>query len=207
METCKNGDIKFDDIVGQIREAYANPKYKDYDLYITGHSLGGALSTLLSFYLVSTGKLADILNNKAVTNISFASPRTGNDDYDKAFQALEAKGLLRHLRISNNGDLAPTFPQIFGFTHTGINLLLYKKKQLFINNNHSLLRGHFWNPFEYLDNHSLKEHYQRLEIDENHDLLSQYETFNQIYKENFPKSQWIRTSFSKNGTPNYKIAY
>ena len=62
METCKNGDIKFDDIVGQIREVYANPKYKDYDLYVTGHSLGGALSTLLSFYLVSTGKLADILN-------------------------------------------------------------------------------------------------------------------------------------------------
>ena len=69
MEKGTNGDTKFDDIVGQIRDAYANPKYKDYDLYVTGHSLGGALSTLLSFYLVSTGKLDDILKGKAVTNI------------------------------------------------------------------------------------------------------------------------------------------
>lgn len=189
MEECDHDKVKFDDILGQIRAVYANPKYKDYDLYVTGHSLGGALSSLLSFYLVSSGKLQDIMKDKPVTNISFASPRPGNDEFDKAFQELEAKGLLRHIRISNSGDLAPTFPQIFGYTHTGINLLLYKTKQLFINRESSILRGHFWNPFEYLSNHGLKEHYTRIQREDNCRLLNQYESVAKFYKDYLPKSE------------------
>lgn len=31
------GEVKFDDILGQIRKVYGNPMYADFDLYICGH--------------------------------------------------------------------------------------------------------------------------------------------------------------------------
>mmetsp|Transcript_40828 Transcript_40828/g.71772 ORF Transcript_40828/g.71772 Transcript_40828/m.71772 type:complete len:570 (+) Transcript_40828:98-1807(+) len=83
-----------------------NPTRKKYKLYITGHSLGGALATLFGFYAAASSSLP-----LPVTVVSVASPRVGNIDFARAFVEMESQGKLRHLRIANHKDpvtLGPT---------------------------------------------------------------------------------------------------
>lgn len=79
---------------------------KGYKLYITGHSLGGALATLFGFYAAASPSLP-----LPVTIVSVASPRVGNINFLRSFVEMESQGKLRHLRVANNKDpvtLAPT---------------------------------------------------------------------------------------------------
>ena len=83
-----------------------NPARKNYKLYVTGHSLGGALATLFGFYAAASTSLP-----LPVTVVSVASPRVGNISFARTFAELESQGKLRHLRIANNKDpvtLGPT---------------------------------------------------------------------------------------------------
>eukprot|EP00548_Thalassiothrix_antarctica_P004539 CAMPEP_0194137896 /NCGR_PEP_ID=MMETSP0152-20130528/7731_1 /TAXON_ID=1049557 /ORGANISM="Thalassiothrix antarctica, Strain L6-D1" /LENGTH=76 /DNA_ID=CAMNT_0038835097 /DNA_START=50 /DNA_END=277 /DNA_ORIENTATION=- len=50
-----------------------NPGYK---LYVTGHSLGAALSSIFAFYAACDEDIP-----KPVTCINFASPRVGNKSF------------------------------------------------------------------------------------------------------------------------------
>ena len=95
----------------------ANPGYK---LYVTGHSLGAALSTMVAFFLACEDSIP-----KPVTCLNFASPRVGDGFYLEASTALEASRRLRFLRIVNDKDplaLVPTF----NFYHAGFQVRLYK---------------------------------------------------------------------------------
>lgn len=83
-----------------------NPSRRNYNLYITGHSLGGALATLFGFYAAASCSLP-----LPVTIVSVASPRVGNIAFARTFAELESQGKLRHLRIANHKDpvtLGPT---------------------------------------------------------------------------------------------------
>ncbi|KAG7364510.1 lipase class 3 [Nitzschia inconspicua] len=124
-----------------------------YKLYVTGHSLGGALATLFSLYVASS--IGDKSSNipGPVSCISVASPRVGDRNFQAAFAHLEEHGLLRHLRIANHRDPVTIMPGATGkkiwatlspvsfiafklmdnqfteketFRHTGIKLLLGK---------------------------------------------------------------------------------
>lgn len=104
----------------------------DFSVYITGHSLGGALATLFSFFLSVE---SDDVIRKPISCVSFASPKTGNWDYARAFRHQELAGSLRHLRVHNHRDPIPPLPPIlfpFAFRrkklyrHVGISLLLKK---------------------------------------------------------------------------------
>jgi len=112
---------------------------KGYKLYCTGHSLGGALATLFSFYVaaaVNSGKITAIPT--PISCVSIASPRVGDQDFRDPFQTLEERGVLQHLRIVNDGDLIPVVPKNTGkyvwqsideketYHHTGIKLKLYR---------------------------------------------------------------------------------
>jgi hypothetical protein len=118
---------KFDRIIarlGQVMET--NP---GFELFITGHSLGGALCQLFAFQLVdhiqqtqSDGKSCQFAWPIQAT--SFASPQVGNVAYAQAFQAMEAAGLLRHLRFTNEGDLVPVTSLRFGYHQTGVNVFV-----------------------------------------------------------------------------------
>ena len=92
-------------------------KYPNYDIYITGHSLGAALSTLYGY------ELSTQLSNK-ITVVSFASPRVGNGSFKIAFDKREN---LIHYRISNKHDIVTALPNI-NFTHVGINITLTDNK-------------------------------------------------------------------------------
>ena len=108
---------KYDEIVKDLKSVFdSNPKYsKEYKLYVTGHSLGAALSTVVAFYLAcgyngsgsgsgsSESDDSDAVDMsfipKPITCINFASPRVGDGNFLNGIQHLEEHGLLRMLRI------------------------------------------------------------------------------------------------------------
>jgi len=98
---------KYAEIMDHIKQLLKeDPIRKTYKLYVTGHSLGGALSTLFGFYAAGSPSLP-----LPVTVISVASPRVGNINFARTFVELESQGKLRHLRIANHQDpitLGPT---------------------------------------------------------------------------------------------------
>ena len=120
------GDQRYDMILGDIQPFVG----KGYKIYVTGHSLGAALSTLLSFKLAGSDK--DWIP-KPINCINYASPFVGTSGFRTAFTLLEKMGLIRYLRITNDQDVVPTIPPFsLGFKrrtmkHVGINLRLQSK--------------------------------------------------------------------------------
>ncbi|KAL7470414.1 hypothetical protein ACHAXS_010653 [Conticribra weissflogii] len=105
---------KFREIMTHIQAILdSNPVYRTtYKLYVTGHSLGGALATLFGFYASS---FFDHHHSpslpRPVTIVSVASPRVGNFEFARTFTQFESYGYIRHLRIANHKDpvtLGPT---------------------------------------------------------------------------------------------------
>lgn len=99
-----------DEIVSLLEE------HPDYKVFITGHSLGGALSTLFGY------ELSKIIT-ETITVISFASPRVGNSYFRKHF---DEQDNLNHYRISNEKDVVTAVPMI-NYQHVGINISLNNK--------------------------------------------------------------------------------
>lgn len=96
-------------------------------IYVTGHSLGASLSSILAFKLAGSKKH---WIPKPITCISVESPLSGGTKFKTAFQKLESDGLLRYLRITNSRDIVPALPpfslSIFKnrglYQHVGIRL-------------------------------------------------------------------------------------
>ena len=82
-ETAKESDeenrTKYDQIVEALSPLLK--KYPDHKLYVTGHSLGAAMSTIAAFYLSCDPGIP-----KPVTCLNFASPRVGNAAFLKTVQ-------------------------------------------------------------------------------------------------------------------------
>lgn len=73
---------KYGRILGNLREIYK--KFPDYDLYTTGHSLGGALASLLAFKIAASEDLPEV--KRPVTAVSFAAPQVGGEEFNRAYQ-------------------------------------------------------------------------------------------------------------------------
>ena len=82
----RDGKQKYNEIKQDILDLYTKDGCEGYDLCITGHSLGGALSTLVAFELAASRKLEPHLNGKSIINVSFASPYVGDEVFNEAFQ-------------------------------------------------------------------------------------------------------------------------
>lgn len=123
---------KAEAIMGMLRGLFEKEEYKDYQLYVTGHSLGGALSTLFACRAAM-----DVgIPKKPVINVSIASPFVGDEEFRRSLQDLERKNAYRHLRISNEDDVVPLvpfvslpfpYPSISLYKQTGLNFRLYNK--------------------------------------------------------------------------------
>jgi len=68
---------------------------------ISGHSLGGGVSPISAYDLVSSGTVAD-----PTSVITFGSPRSGNNDFAMEYKKLS----LKSLRIFNTEDIVPMLP-------------------------------------------------------------------------------------------------
>ncbi|KAM7261367.1 hypothetical protein ACFE04_008734 [Oxalis oulophora] len=103
-------------IISLIKQAigftddFTEPSYK-WHVYITGHSLGGALATLLALELSSSkmAKCGAIL----VTMYNFGSPRVGN----RRFAELYNEKVKDSWRVVNHRDIIPTVPRLMGYCH------------------------------------------------------------------------------------------
>eukprot|EP00588_Corethron_pennatum_P011440 CAMPEP_0194272262 /NCGR_PEP_ID=MMETSP0169-20130528/5874_1 /TAXON_ID=218684 /ORGANISM="Corethron pennatum, Strain L29A3" /LENGTH=397 /DNA_ID=CAMNT_0039014877 /DNA_START=203 /DNA_END=1396 /DNA_ORIENTATION=+ len=122
----KNGEgqSKYDRIIGCLKyfyETIPDDLKDDYKLYVTGHSLGGALSSLFAFAAAHGEKDHPVFQKIRV--VTFGSPVVGNMEYNKAFQNCERSGRISLLRISNEGDVICTRP-LPGYTQNGVNMHL-----------------------------------------------------------------------------------
>ncbi|XP_017219114.2 uncharacterized protein LOC108196368 isoform X1 [Daucus carota subsp. sativus] len=82
-----------------------------WHVYVTGHSLGGALATLLALEL-SSSQLAK-RGNISVTMYNFGSPRVGN----RNFADLYNQKVKDSWRLINRRDIIPTIPRLMGYCH------------------------------------------------------------------------------------------
>jgi len=118
----EGGTSKYENIVTELKALCT--QYPGFSVYCTGHSLGGALSTLAAFYLAIE---SDTVIPKPIRCISVASPMLGDWRWRNAFMWAEKEGLLRQLRITNDGDIVPRVPTISILTmttykHVGLHL-------------------------------------------------------------------------------------
>jgi triacylglycerol lipase len=89
----------------EIKAAVHDNVPDDLGLYITGHSLGGALAQIASAVLERPNLAACY---------TFGSPRVGTSDFDRQVKC-------PHYRLINNWDLVPSVPPPMyrGYYHTG----------------------------------------------------------------------------------------
>ncbi|XP_022761964.1 uncharacterized protein LOC111307901 isoform X2 [Durio zibethinus] len=95
--------------IGYIDEI-AEPLH-GWQVYVTGHSLGGALATLLALEL-SSSQLAK-RGVISVTMYNFGSPRVGN----RRFAEVYNEKVKDSWRIVNHRDIIPTVPHLMGYCH------------------------------------------------------------------------------------------
>ncbi|KAK9671714.1 hypothetical protein RND81_12G049700 [Saponaria officinalis] len=88
----------------------AGPQSK-WLVYCTGHSLGGALATLLALELSST-QLAKS-ESISVTMYNFGSPRVGNRNFADVYN----EKVKDSWRVVNHRDIIPTVPRLMGYCH------------------------------------------------------------------------------------------
>jgi len=78
-------------------------------LYITGHSLGGALATVATQILEWDSRFTD----QIAACYTFGSPRVGNDEYDSSIKSM-------FYRVVNTTDVVTIVPLLLmGFVHVG----------------------------------------------------------------------------------------
>jgi triacylglycerol lipase len=73
-------------------------------LFVTGHSLGGAVATLAALDIAVNSPFA------APVIYTFASPRTGDGDFAEAFDAKVGNNSTESWRVANSFDLVPMQP-------------------------------------------------------------------------------------------------
>lgn len=151
-------------------------KYNDYQFYITGHSLGGALAILFGYLFIKNKNIEKNQNiyahsyntqdistpisepskkNWDITIVTFGNPRVGNYYFMKQFNSIYN---IKHYRIVNKYDIVTSVPYLY-YYHVGIKILIDKK------NNH--INFH---TTDYIDNISLFKYYSI----KNHKIYNYY---------------------------------
>lgn len=119
-----NSDV-YDDFIGEVMKLV---EITD-DIYITGHSLGGALATLFGYNL-------SLLTDKHINVVSFASPRVGNFKWHRRFNK---QNNLSHKRVVVSSDPIPHFP-FFGYFHVGKKISLKSGNFLYHVDDHRTIK-------------------------------------------------------------------
>ncbi|CAO2178970.1 unnamed protein product [Urochloa humidicola] len=117
--------------IKRLLDAY---KGENCSITLTGHSLGAALSTLAAIDIVSNGHNVRAGSSNSndtvpVAAIVFGSPRVGDDQLKKAFDATPGARLLR---VRNAPDIVPTILPAAFYKDVGVELLLDTRKSPYL---------------------------------------------------------------------------
>lgn len=152
------------DIQAQIKQAQADKKRP---IFLTGHSLGGAMATVAAAKLVH--------DDKPFTSVyTFGQPRALTQDTSRLFN-IECKD--RYFRFHNNNDIVTRVPaRIMGYSHVGTYLYITAEGEI-----HEDV-GLWFRFVDYVDGalESVRE-YGRLDVIKDHDMdkyLKHIENFN-----------------------------
>ncbi|NWG35920.1 MAG: lipase family protein [Chloroflexi bacterium] len=89
------------------------PQVLGLPIYITGHSLGGALATVATNDLEETVVNKTVLRDQIAACYTFGSPRVGNQEFNKEFRSAI-------YRVVNTTDIVTVVPLLsMGYTHIG----------------------------------------------------------------------------------------
>jgi len=80
-------------------------EYSHCDLYITGHSLGGAIATLFAYRFACDSESS--VHKTPFNLVTFASPHVGDERFATAFKNLEKMKMIRHTRVAISSDPIP----------------------------------------------------------------------------------------------------
>ncbi len=139
----------FEKILNKTKELIENNP--EYSVYITGHSLGAALSTLCGY------QLSNEITDK-ITVVNFASPRIGNMNFKNK---CNNKDNLCIYRITNDRDIVTATPMI-NFKHVGTNIRITENKiDLYKNNSYPWWSYSLWYCWRISD-HNVDLYYERL---------------------------------------------
>jgi hypothetical protein len=97
----------------QVVDAITAGEAKDWSIFVTGHSLGGALSTLSAYEFATRRQWTG--GKPKVVNYSYGSPRVGNRVFAYAFN----KAVPNAWRVVNNNDAVALVPRLLGYAHVG----------------------------------------------------------------------------------------
>jgi triacylglycerol lipase len=85
----------------------------DKEIWVTGHSLGGALASLLTAMLIADGFGVAAL-------YTYGAPRVGDNRFEEIFN----EKFSTAYRVVNQDDVVPHLPpEFFGFSHSGHRIL------------------------------------------------------------------------------------
>ncbi|XP_024532393.1 uncharacterized protein LOC112346842 [Selaginella moellendorffii] len=104
-------------------------KHRNAKLYITGHSLGGALATLFTamlFYNREENRVfystEDDVARRLAALYTFGQPRVGDKSFASFMDTSLNKPTMRYFRVVYNNDMVARVPfdnSLFGFKHFG----------------------------------------------------------------------------------------
>ncbi|TKR87351.1 hypothetical protein L596_011762 [Steinernema carpocapsae] len=104
-------------------------KYPDYEVWVTGHSLGGAMATLCASTLIHEG-VAEITKTKLMT---FGCPRVGDRAFADAHDAL----MLYSYRVVHKADIVAHVPPMFWPDHNLLDPYRHTKSEVWYDNDMS----------------------------------------------------------------------
>ena len=122
------GTTKYDEICNLVHKYGIDRIGPDYGMYVTGHSLGGALANLFCFFASTDERFTKYGPVKA---IGFACPYMGGHSWADAFRHQERQKKLQLVIVRNSNDVVPRMPPNFAlgrrgplWRHVGVNVTL-----------------------------------------------------------------------------------
>ncbi|EFJ32761.1 hypothetical protein SELMODRAFT_407867 [Selaginella moellendorffii] len=119
--------LAYDHISAELVTILRN--HRNAKLYITGHSLGGALATLFTamlFYNREENRVfyntEDDVGRRLAGLYTFGQPRVGDESFASFMDASLNKPTMRYFRVVYNNDVVARVPfdnSLFGFKHFG----------------------------------------------------------------------------------------
>jgi hypothetical protein len=110
------GTTKYSEIASLAHKYGIEKIGKDYKLFVTGHSLGGALTNFFCFFASTEERFT---RNGPVQAIAFAGPYCGGHSFADSFRHQERMKKLQFIRVANNNDMVPRLPTNFRIGRRG----------------------------------------------------------------------------------------